>query len=279
MPPVLAVLAGIGRCRKDSATRYYMFDFLFFPLAARLFLALLLSCQQFSALQALVERASTRETFGFGLDHDFLRTEDRKDYRFINGVAESSRDMLSIAIELAEEGILRYCPVRVFLRTTSASIFLLKAISFGSQNNDLQKFLDALDHCNRALQTSALDNVHLSARDSVLMGLHVRRFRCNFRKHSSPGNEPAAPPTPQSSAFHTTTGQPRGMQEPPGSTVPHGNIGDPDTLSGHFDTSLPVNDWLAQPFDPSVAPFGMEGNQSISGLDMDSLGILWNLTA
>jgi hypothetical protein len=97
------------------------------------------------AIQALVERMSNREGPDTELDYDFLEVENSQDYKYVQKVTDASRQILQATVILAEEGILCYSPVRVFLRITSASIFLLKAISLGARNYELQKSLGILD--------------------------------------------------------------------------------------------------------------------------------------
>ena len=42
---------------------------------------------------------------------------------------------------------------------------------------------------------------------------------------------------------------------------------------------MSADDWLALPFDPSMAPFGLSGVQTFQGLDDGSLDFIWNLPA
>ena len=53
--------------------------------------------------------------------------------------------------------------------------------------------------------------------------------------------------------------------------------------SGLYDAQrLPENGldgWSAQPFDPSIAPFVIEGDQMYFGFDDNSLDFLWNTPA
>ena len=229
------------------------------------------------AIQALVERMSNREVPGTKLDYDFLEVENSQDYKYVQEVTDASRQILQTAVMLAEEGILRYSPVRVFLRITSASIFLLKAISLGARNYELQKSLGILDQCIQALRSSTLDDIHLSSRFGMLIDRHVKRFRRNFRAQSrlSTGlnvpeksfqwNEPSSDGAPLS--------RPGGQND-----MLVGQFNDIYGMPTQVDGGIPIDDWLAQPFDPSIAPFGMGTYQSASGFEMDSLDFLWNMT-
>jgi hypothetical protein len=57
-----------------------------------------------------------------------------------------------------------------------------------------------------------------------------------------------------------------------------GQFNDIYGMPTQVDGGIPIDDWLAQPFDPSIAPFGMGTYQSASGFEMDSLDFLWNMT-
>jgi hypothetical protein len=48
----------------------------------------------------------------------------------------------------------RYSPVRIFLRITTSSIYLIKGLSLGSRNQKLQSCLDILEGAIRALRAS-----------------------------------------------------------------------------------------------------------------------------
>jgi hypothetical protein len=40
---------------------------------------------------------------------------------------------------------------------------------------------------------------------------------------------------------------------------------------------MPDDDWLALPFDPAMAPFGLDNQQSFQGFDDGTLDFIWNL--
>lgn len=233
------------------------------------------------AIQAVVERAKTKMPVT-ALDYDFLKKDNHHDYLFIQEVVDASRSVLQIAVDLAELDILRFCPVRVFISITSASVFLLKAISLGTRRSDLQISLEVLDKCIIALKTNICDDIHLSFRYGMLLERHVRRFRHNFRVQRE-----IAPSTPaasgrRGSVMDIPASTP---QERPESTQiqPTTNGAQADGIF-HFDESdiqngfsAEMDDWLAQPFDASFAPFGTDIDPGVTGLDMGSLDFLWNL--
>jgi hypothetical protein len=51
------------------------------------------------------------------------------------------------------------------------------------------------------------------------------------------------------------------------------------TTDSEFDFSVDIDAWLAQSFDESIAPFGIGVNHSTSGLELNSLDFLWNMTS
>lgn len=230
------------------------------------------------AIQAVVERAKTKMPVT-ALDYDFLKKDNFHDYMFIQEVVDASRSVLQIAVDLAEADVLRFCPVRVFICITSASVFLLKAISLGTRRSDLQISLEVLDKCIHALKTNICDDIHLSSRYGMLLERHVRRFRHNFRVQNNISADPAAggrrasvmstAPTPQQQSEMAQV-QPlsNGMQA-------DGIVNFDNELNNAFPTDM--DDWLAQPFDASFAPFGTDIDPGVTGLDMGSLDFLWNL--
>ena len=232
------------------------------------------------AMQAVVERARnhvsahapapaalpTAHAPATTLDFDFLKNENKQDYKYIGEVIDASRCVLSTAVALGEADLLRYAPVRVFIRVASAAIFLLKAISLGTSKTDLQKSLDVLESCIHALRWQTSDDMHLSSRYGLLLDRHVRRFKRNFRTQ----NGETIPPTPRSvdcTAASRDVGKASGL------------VSDPAADAFDLPTDLTLENmdsWIAQPFDPSFAPFGTDLTSS-TGLDADSLNFLWNL--
>lgn len=231
------------------------------------------------AIQAVVERAKTKMPVT-ALDYDFLKKDNHHDYMFIQEVVDASRSILQIAVDLAEADILRFCPVRVFISVTSASVFLLKAISLGTRRSDLQVSLDVLDKCIHALKTNICDDIHLSYRYGMLLDRHVRRFRHNFRvQNNITGAQTQVAIRRASIADGTASSQP--SQQPDQAQPPDSAPQAQTNGIIHFDDAefaTNMDDWLAQPFDASFAPFGTDVDQGFAtGLDMSSLDFLWNL--
>jgi hypothetical protein len=81
--------------------------------------------------------------------------------------------------QLSETGALRYSPVRIFLRITTSSIYLIKGLSLGSRNAKLQSCLDILDAAIRALRASRCPQPLLLPFDCVInMVIQVPSTTC-----------------------------------------------------------------------------------------------------
>jgi hypothetical protein len=248
--------------------------------------------------------------------HQHTNTEinlDPIDHEFIQEVIDGSCQILKKVIELAQADKLRFSPVRIFLRVTSSSIFLLKALSLGVRHTKLQESLDVLEKSIQALRSNILDDVHLASRYAILLEVHLSRLRRNLVASSSSvamnkvGAGVGAGITVMPSSASTTRNSTR-----PSSTQPFFRSGEPDPNANRMYTSNPNsdhssddvtmaqtmpqsssyatgnesagpvpmvddNDWLfSLPFDPSMAPFGPSGGQ-LSGFDGGTLDFLWNL--
>ncbi|EWZ89390.1 hypothetical protein FOWG_09092 [Fusarium oxysporum f. sp. lycopersici MN25] len=208
-------------------------------------------------IQAAVDRVLGRRPPN-SIDTDVLQSSiTATDYSFIKEVINSSCQALESVNRLFEAGTLRYCPVRVFLRIIMASIFLLKALSLGIRTTDLETSLGILERSIRALRNSSLDEMHLASRYGELLDMHLERYRQSMV------------PT----------------------TIPQGIRTVDQTSQWIFDNSVPpvddslgdlsmpaVDDWLALPFDPSMAPFGFATDDPDMAEPEDrSWDFLWSL--
>ncbi|TXC04314.1 hypothetical protein FocTR4_00002182 [Fusarium oxysporum f. sp. cubense] len=208
-------------------------------------------------IQAAVDRVLGRRPPN-SIDTDVLQSSiTATDYCFIKEVINSSCQALESVNRLFEAGTLRYCPVRVFLRIIMASIFLLKALSLGIRTTDLETSLGILERSIRALRNSSLDEMHLASRYGELLDMHLERYRQSMV------------PT----------------------TIPQGIRTVDQTSQWIFDNSVPpvddslgdlsmpaVDDWLALPFDPSMAPFGFATDDPDMAEPEDrSWDFLWSL--
>lgn len=251
------------------------------------------------AVQALVERADGNDLDDSWLIHDLLRPESSQDSRFVREVRDSSVEILRIATELSQKAILQYCPVRFFLRVVAASIYLLKTISLGSLEADVNKSLEQLDLCIKALQNNSGDDIHLSSRYATLIARHVRRFRRNFKVKRTSAFRSAASRAASRGPESTNVAGRMTVDDLHGPTVDlqkqrpadgnisseqHGNRNGRSLATNDmnipldFDESDLTQEWLAQPFNFQFAPFGVDGIPPASGLAIDSLDFLWNIT-
>lgn len=220
-------------------------------------------------MQAVVER-TLAETDPDGPQEDIVSmTIEPRDYEFIQEVVDGSREILQKTTQLAESGALRYSPVRIFLRITTSSIYLIKSLSLGVRNTKLQSSLDILDRAIHSMRGSTLDDMHLASRYATLLELHVSRLRESFVVSSRPPRLPAREITLEKGA---TSGM---------DFLHNHNAGGSGIAALAQDVSglMPDDDWLALPFDPSMAPFGLDNQQTFQGFDDGTLNLdfLWNM--
>ncbi|WEW54851.1 hypothetical protein PRK78_000277 [Emydomyces testavorans] len=230
-------------------------------------------------MQAVVERLLAESDPELVMDDVRQTNVDEIDYEFIQEVIDGSCHILQKVITLAETGALRFSPVRIFLRITSSSIFLLKALSLGVRNAKLQESLEILSRSIQALRSNSLDDIHLGSRYATLLESLVTRLRRSFilsnKKASRGSTRPSSvrPPSDQ----QNSGGQPE-LAPIPGSTA-----GPMDVPNSVFDNQIlslndiSADDWLSLPFDPSMAPFGDGGTQVWSGFEGSNLNFIWNL--
>jgi hypothetical protein len=220
-------------------------------------------------MQAIVERALEANP---GMMPEEARpiTIEELDYEFIEEVIDGCSQILQTVTEYAGAGSLRFLPVRPVYRIVTSSIFLLKALSIGVRHGQFQRSLDVLDRSIRALRSNGLDDMHCVPRYAILIEVHVARLRRHFVESSKysrgrttrPLSPSLAPVEQQRSATSNLN------QEAPASGI------DPDIPW----PDLSADDWLYLPFDSSMAPFGLTGTQTCTGLEPSALDFMWNLS-
>jgi hypothetical protein len=99
--------------------------------------------------------------------------------------------LLTTILDLHAEQALRYAPVRVFMRTVAASVLLLKTLAIGVRTRQLKPALEILDRVVRALESSAVDDVHLARHYSTLLDSCLQRARSSFAAGSMRAATPA----------------------------------------------------------------------------------------
>lgn len=179
------------------------------------------------------------------------------DYEFIQEVIDGSCQILRAANELGNLGVLRFCPVRVFLRVIAASIFLLKALSLGAHTASLEASLSILERTILILKESRVDDMHVASRYADLLELHVTRFRQRLVASSAP----------------------RGISSMDLDNIwVHGDIGGNLNLEAVPEPPMTTDSWLSLPFDPSMAPFDLVGDGlEVNEMEDQPWDFLWNL--
>lgn len=236
------------------------------------------------SVQAVVDRAVARnvqrygDLAGEGLQSCILP----QDYKFMANVMTESTKVLEIATDMAAVGRLRFAPHRTLLCIATSSVFLLKAISLGARNADLQTSLDALDRCISAMRASGTDDMDFSLRYATLLERHVARFRENFfspsRHDLAQAPTSGATATPAGLVCNNSASTHQSHTYLNTSDLSFGaNLGGTDDHQmGDFGISSD-DDWWARPFDPNIAPFRSNGEGLSLRLEPDSLDFLWNM--
>ncbi|KAJ5669613.1 hypothetical protein N7462_010683 [Penicillium macrosclerotiorum] len=224
-------------------------------------------------MQAVVERALA-DADPNNPDDVRPTTIDPTDYEYIQEVIDGCCQILQKVTHLAEVGALRFSPVRIVLRITSASIFLMKALSLGTRPATLRESLEVLEKSISALKSNALDDVHLSTRYATLLDMHVSRLRRNLlasSKNVKNNNRGATrrpsigpPPWPENGDRVNPINKP----------VPQDLTSETGFMPSLNDVS---DDWLSLPFDPSMAPFGMSAGGQFPMYEGGALDFIWNL--
>ncbi|KAL4873041.1 hypothetical protein BDV12DRAFT_115848 [Aspergillus spectabilis] len=197
---------------------------------------------------------------------------DPVDFEYIQEVIEGCCQILQKVTELGETGALKFSPIRVFLRITTSSIFLMKALSIGTRHAKLRESLDILERCIQALKSNALDDIHLSTRYAALLETHVSRLRRNLlassnvtRSHGCTARSSLGP-----LQNTDTEGSTPIMDVSATQTMP--DLGFVPSLN-----DLAADDWLSLPFDPSMAPFGISSGGQFPAYEGGGLNFIWNL--
>ncbi|KAL1953596.1 hypothetical protein VTO42DRAFT_2543 [Malbranchea cinnamomea] len=241
-------------------------------------------------MQAAVERILAESDPESAGDDIRQANVDEIDYEFIQEVIDGSCNLLQKVVELSEAGRLRFSPVRIFIRITSSSIFLIKALGLGVRNSKLQESLDILTRSIHALRSNALDDIHLSSRYATLLEVLVARLRRSFLLNNKPSKASRGttrvssvrpPPAVQNGRQMDQTAVDTEMNEEQDmGNNNNRDVSNPDMAEDPIRTLNDINadDWLSLPFDPSMAPFGASGgNQVWSGMDGVNLNFIWNL--
>jgi hypothetical protein len=222
-------------------------------------------------MQAVVERTLAESDPDRPQEDIPSMTIEPRDYEFIQEVVDGSCQILQKTTQLAESGALRYSPVRIFLRITTSSIYLIKSLSLGVRNAKLQSSLDILDRAIQAMRSSTFDDMHLASRYATLLETHVARLRESFVVSSRPPRLP-------SRGIPLDKGASTGMDFLNNYGAGSSGIA---ALAEDVSGLMPEDDsvWLSLPFDPSMAPFSLNSQQTYQGFDDETLNLdfLWNV--
>jgi hypothetical protein len=123
------------------------------------------------------------------------------------------------------------------------------------------------------LRECIVDDLHLAGIFASLLETYTQRFRERFVNISR------VVETGGGAGFISKTHAPNGdMTET--SLFPNAMRVDSQTQHSHGTQSsnefMTDQDWLLYPFDPSIAPFGVDMNQGFSGFVDNELDFIWN---
>lgn len=204
------------------------------------------------------------------------------DYSFIQAVVDGCLETLKIASALAERNMLKYATVGMFLRITTASVFLLKALAVGVSATRLRRSLDTLTCAISALRSSAPDDLHLCGRYATLLETSLNRLHDSFVPSSRPPSFATRPPSAEREGTLTTVTAPGTDNEADagGGVGFQGDMGqlnglECDPMGGIMDDG--DDSWLSLPLDPSMVPFGMDASNGFQWLGDDSLDFIFSL--
>lgn len=211
-------------------------------------------------VQAVVDRVQGTNPASTSFKTTLSSSVRKPEHAFIREVIDGSLQVLESAKRLFATGALRFCPVRIYLRVISASIFLLKAVSLGTNAADLKTSLAYLGDCIACLRASSLDEVDLASRYGSLLELFLAKFEQGMVPASAPHAVPVSFEPVVPSAGLDLDGQAQS-----GIT---GGLGGVDT----------PEDWFALPLSQSMAPFTFWGEAGdVSDPDEHLWDAMWNL--
>ena len=149
--------------------------------------------------------------------------------------------LLTTIVDMHDAQVLRYAPVRVFMRTVAASVLLLKTLAIGVRTRQLKPALDLLDRVVRALESSAVDDVHLARHYATLLNSCLQRAKRSFATSSMRAGTPGwATPTHNGSSHDSQAAIASATRFPP-------QI-DPAGSTSDAAFGLEGDDWWALPF-------------------------------
>lgn len=194
-------------------------------------------CNSFG-MQVQVERVQPHgrtSTSGLASDSSSTGTNSAIAMSYAENVTTHCCALLTIIVDMHISQSLRYAPVRVFMRTVAASVLLLKTLAIGVRTRQLKSALDLFDRVVQALESSAVDDVHLARHFATLLNSCLQRARSSFATVSMRAATP-------------------GWTTPTHTTNPHGG----QAAAALTATQCPEPNGTARSNDD--APFGLEGD-------------------
>ena len=161
-------------------------------------------CNSFG-MQVQVERMQSngqKSTSGLASDSNSMDASPAIATTYAENVTTQCCALLTVIVDMHTDQALRYAPVRVFMRTVAASVLLLKTLAIGVRTRQLRSALDLLDRVVRALESSAVDDVHLARHYATLLNSCLQRARSSFATASMrPATPGWATPTQTANAY------------------------------------------------------------------------------
>lgn len=232
------------------------------------------------SLQAVVNRTQTQQLQGTYEVAGFSISVLAHDEIFIQELIQDCHALLLTAEQLAHAQVLRYAPIRTLIYVTSASVFLMKAMSVQIRNVDLKSSLSVLERGIKVLKSSPVDDMDFAARYASLIEKNVAHFMANFKasrpsRHHSPRGDVAV-------SHLSSSGRPDSLRGPMAGASYISSMPPMDATGLDLDGTMEEPDffsteWWSQPFDPAIAPFGTNEDHLSMGFDLSSLDFLWHL--
>ncbi|KAF4630900.1 hypothetical protein G7Y89_g7235 [Cudoniella acicularis] len=118
-------------------------------------------------LQAVVERRRKEKASPgdqiLRMDGQREDTDELYDGLYLGYLTDAARSLLRVVVDdIFPEGCLLYVPVRTYSRILSAALYLLKTCAIEAKDSEARKSLDLVVRTAGALQSSVVDDVHLS---------------------------------------------------------------------------------------------------------------------
>ncbi|KAL1412226.1 hypothetical protein Q8F55_003237 [Vanrija albida] len=120
---------------------------------------------------------------------------------FILEAVTAAISLLRCGVALHRRHVLRYCPGRTFLRMMFASVFLMKAMSFGAMLQEVVDVVELQWSLIAAFRSAAVDDDHLVAQLASLLSRLLAQTRPTDRDEGAAAQDDDAPPPLDPLAF------------------------------------------------------------------------------